>query len=548
METTSAVQDGKEKMEGKEICYESIRTQDDRIIKSDGSDFKLINRKSNSPAISPPPSPSKRFSHGNEFPVIPIQENQGFSAHQKIDLSQAVLDLEFQKSQVAHFDMDKIKQEAMKSGRRRTFSDSEKDKPRQAVKLNAQSVTNLEHKKSRDRNFSGNRSGESQNQHNSTDPVLNRPTKLNGSENSAGTSVEQYQKYSDSDSDSDSDYQLQQLSGDTEDTDSRDGLLNVIAIVYLLLWYFFSFCTLFLNKYILSVLGGDPSTLGTVQMFVTMCCGFCKMYIPCCLYQHSRREESPPHFLLTMVFLGIMRFSTVVLGLVSLKNIAVSFTETIKSTAPLFTVLIAFIILREKTGLLVNLSLIPVMGGLALTSAYELSFNIIGFVAAIATNLVDCLQNVFSKKLLSGEKYKYSAPELQFYTSIAAVTVQIPAWLMFMGVPFQKGYPDHKLITALAIDGFFFHLQSITAYALMRRISPVTHSVANTAKRALLIWLSVVVFNNPVTLLSGLGTVIVVLGVLMYNRARDYEQRKKKGDRLKSPDVEMGIKPSQSTE
>lgn len=45
-------------------------------------------------------------------------------------------------------------------------------------------------------------------------------------------------------------------------------------------------------------------------------------------------------------------------------------------------------------------------------------------------------------------------------------------------------------------------------------------SVANTAKRALLIWLSVIVFDNPVTYFSWLGTIIVILGVLLYNKAR----------------------------
>ena len=52
-----------------------------------------------------------------------------------------------------------------------------------------------------------------------------------------------------------------------------------------------------------------------------------------------------------------------------------------------------------------------------------------------------------------------------------------------------------------------------------------SHSVANTAKRAMLIWLSVLVFGNPVTLLSGVGTSVVVIGVLLYNRARDHETR-----------------------
>ncbi|XP_041480020.1 solute carrier family 35 member E2A-like [Lytechinus variegatus] len=306
--------------------------------------------------------------------------------------------------------------------------------------------------------------------------------------------------------------------------DSQDNLLTATAISYLLLWYFFSFCTLFLNKYILSSLKGNPGMLGSVQMMMTTICGFIKMRVPCCLYRHTVRDEKPHNFKRNMVLLGIMRFATVVLGLVSLKHIAVSFTETIKSSAPFFTVVLASVVLRERTGMWVKMSLVPVVGGLALTSCYELSFTMIGFSAAIATNLVDCLQNVFSKKLLSSSKYKYSPPELQFYTSTAAVILLIPSWYFILEIPFKDGAPDHVLVVALIVDGIFFHLQSITAYALMGRISPVTHSVANTVKRALLIWLSILTFGNPVTLYSGIGTLIVVFGVLLYNKAREHEQ------------------------
>ena len=52
--------------------------------------------------------------------------------------------------------------------------------------------------------------------------------------------------------------------------------------------------------------------------------------------------------------------------------------------------------------------------------------------------------------------------------------------------------------------------------------------MANTAKRALLIWLSVMLFGNPVTLLSGLGTVTVILGVLLYNKAREIDNSRLK--------------------
>lgn len=34
---------------------------------------------------------------------------------------------------------------------------------------------------------------------------------------------------------------------------------------------------------------------------------------------------------------------------------------------------------------------------------------------------------------------------------------------------------NHRLVVALLLDGCVFHMQSITAYALMSYISPVTH-------------------------------------------------------------------------
>ncbi|KAL0185606.1 hypothetical protein M9458_017276, partial [Cirrhinus mrigala] len=43
--------------------------------------------------------------------------------------------------------------------------------------------------------------------------------------------------------------------------EADSGVWNSRALTYLALWYFFSFCTLFLNKYILSLLEGEPSML-----------------------------------------------------------------------------------------------------------------------------------------------------------------------------------------------------------------------------------------------------------------------------------------------
>ncbi|XP_062315724.1 solute carrier family 35 member E2A [Osmerus eperlanus] len=312
--------------------------------------------------------------------------------------------------------------------------------------------------------------------------------------------------------------------------EADSGVWNSRSLAYLGLWYFFSFCTLFLNKYILSLLEGEPSMLGAVQMLSTTVIGCFKMFVPCCLYKHKPRAEFPPNFFMIMLFVGLMRFTTVVLGLVSLKNVAVSFAETVKSSAPIFTVIMSRLILGEYTGLWVNLSLFPVMAGLALCTATEVSFNMLGFSAALSTNIMDCLQNVFSKKLLSGDTYKFSPPELQFYTSAAAVIMLIPAWIFLLDIPVigksGKSFNfSQDVILLLLFDGALFHLQSVTAYALMGRISPVTFSVASTVKHAMSIWLSIIVFSNHITVLSAFGTVLVFFGVLLYNKAKQIQRK-----------------------
>ena len=43
----------------------------------------------------------------------------------------------------------------------------------------------------------------------------------------------------------------------------------------------------------------------------------------------------------------------------------------------------------DKSTLLVNLSLIPIMAGLSLCTATELSFNMVGFISALLNNVMD---------------------------------------------------------------------------------------------------------------------------------------------------------------
>ena len=110
----------------------------------------------------------------------------------------------------------------------------------------------------------------------------------------------------------------------------------------------------------------------------------------------SRKEPvRQADFLRQMCIVGVLRFGAVTLGLIALGRLAVSFTETVKSSAPFVTVVTSFFILGQRTTWMENASLVPVVLGLALCSYTEVSFNQIGFIAAMSTNCVDCVQNVY---------------------------------------------------------------------------------------------------------------------------------------------------------
>jgi len=63
--------------------------------------------------------------------------------------------------------------------------------------------------------------------------------------------------------------------------------------------------------------------------------------------------------------------------------------------------------------------------------------------------------------------------ELQFYTSVSSMLVQIPVSLLL--VDFSALWENWTILPAFLLNGLFFHFQSISAYVLMDYISPVTH-------------------------------------------------------------------------
>lgn len=89
-----------------------------------------------------------------------------------------------------------------------------------------------------------------------------------------------------------------------------------------------------------------------------------------------------------------------VLTNVSLGYVAVSFTHTVKAAEPFFSVIFSALFLGDVPPVPVLFTLIPIVGGVVLTSLSEATFNWPGFLSAIASNITFQSRNVLSKKLM----------------------------------------------------------------------------------------------------------------------------------------------------
>ncbi|XP_009799739.1 phosphoenolpyruvate/phosphate translocator 2, chloroplastic isoform X2 [Nicotiana sylvestris] len=203
---------------------------------------------------------------------------------------------------------------------------------------------------------------------------------------------------------------------------------------------------------------------------------------------------------------------------------------------PFFTVLLSALFLAERPSLWIVSSLIPIVGGVALASMTEASFNWIGFGSAMASNLTNQSRNVFSKKFMVKEEEALDNINLFSIITIISFILLVPVAILMEGIKFTPSYLQfaasqglnvRELCVRLLLAGFCLHTYQQVSYMILQMISPVTHAVGNCVKRVVVIVSSVIFFQTPVSPINSLGTALALAGVFLYSRAKRLQPKPK---------------------
>lgn len=217
----------------------------------------------------------------------------------------------------------------------------------------------------------------------------------------------------------------------------------------------------------------------------------------------------------------------------SLGKVAVSFTHTIKAMEPFFSVVLSAMFLGEFPTIWVVSSLLPIVGGVALASMTEASFNWAGFWSAMASNLTNQSRNVLSKKFMVKKEDSLDNITLFSIITLMSFVLLAPATIFMEGVKFtptfvqSAGLDVRQIYTRSLIAALCFHAYQQVSYMILQRVSPVTHSVGNCVKRVVVIVTSVLFFRTPVSPINSIGTGIALAGVFLYSRVKRIKPKAK---------------------
>ncbi|KAG6422786.1 hypothetical protein SASPL_113167 [Salvia splendens] len=254
------------------------------------------------------------------------------------------------------------------------------------------------------------------------------------------------------------------------------------SVLAILQWWGFNVTVIIINKWIFQKLDFKfPLTVSCVH-FISSAIG---AYVIIKVLKLKPLISVDPEDRWRRIFpMSFIFCINIVLGNVSLRYIPVSFMQTIKSFTPATTVLLQWLIWKKYFDWKIWASLIPIVGGILLTSITELSFNMFGFCAALFGCLATSTKTILAESLLHG--YKFDSINTVYYMApFATMILAVPALLLEGSGVVAWLYTCPSLSSSLVIifgSGVLAFCLNFSIFYVIHSTTAVTFNVAGNLK------------------------------------------------------------------
>ncbi|XP_078433939.1 UDP-galactose transporter 1-like [Wolffia australiana] len=311
------------------------------------------------------------------------------------------------------------------------------------------------------------------------------------------------------------------------------------SILAILQWWAFNVTVIIMNKWIFQKLDFKfPLTVSCIHFI----CSSIGAYIAIKLVKIKPLIEVDPEDRWRRIFpMSFVFCINIVLGNVSLRYIPVSFMQTIKSFTPATTVILQWVVWKKRFDRRIWVSLVPIVGGILLASITELSFNVLGFCAALFGCLATSTKTILAESLLHG--YKFDSINTVYYMApFATMILAVPAIILESGGVVTWLYTHQSVGTGLFVilsSGILAFCLNFSIFYVIHSTTAVTFNVAGNLKVAVAVIASWAVFRNPISGLNAFGCAITLMGCTFYGFVRQRLQQNQQQVTTRSSSSEL---------
>lgn len=320
------------------------------------------------------------------------------------------------------------------------------------------------------------------------------------------------------------DYAGDSEKGPVQSSISMPTLLKILF--YILAWYTFSTCLTLYNKTLLGEKLGKfpaPMLMNTIHFAMqavlsNVIVRFSKSLRPTVIM--SWRD-----YFMRVVPTAIGTALDINLSNASLVFISVTFATMCKSASPIFLLLFAFAFKLESPSIKLLGIMVIISIGVLLTVARETEFELWGFIFVMLAAVMSGFRWSMTQILLQKEAYglKHPLTLMSYVTPVMALgtallSLIMDPWTEFKSsVYFNNSWHIIRSCLLLILGGALAFFMVLTEYILVSATSAVTVTIAGVVKEAVTIMVAVFYFHDQFTLLKGIGLIIIMVGVSLFN-------------------------------
>ena len=331
-------------------------------------------------------------------------------------------------------------------------------------------------------------------------------------------------------------------------TDLKGGQLGGVdwqLLFYFAAWYLGNYYYTLNNKLALKAAGGASGFPVSIAFFQMLLGSLYALYV----WIMPDLRETPNVTLddvKNIVPVAACAAGAHIMSIFSMNLGAVSFAQIVKASEPAFAAVLGVTLYGKTVSTAKWLCLIPVIGGVCLASIKELDFSVAALGAACLANLFAAFRSNENKKLMETEGApprnsaefcailltpSPSSPGLsdrigstgnQFaLTTLLGTACLLPFFLGLEASRFGQFVELFKTVPAvrnnLLTSGLYFYLYNEMSTLTIKKTNAVTQSVANTAKRVIVIVGVAIALGESLDPIKMLGCSIGIAGVMAYS-------------------------------